>query len=237
MEDLYRLSGTDPEKVDDVLALMQTFDPIGVCARDLGECLLLQARYLEIDTPLLTAIITDHLNHLENKNYKAICRALKVKLNDVIAAVNVIRGLEPRPGRQYSDDQPHYITPDIYVYRLGNEFIIMINDDGMPKLRVNSFYRNAMRQGSKMSGQAKDYMQDKMRSAAWLIRSIHQRQKTIYRVMESILNFQREFFEKGITHLKPMVLRDVAEDIGMLNRPSAGSPRTSTYTHRWVFLN
>lgn len=230
MEDLYRLSGTDPEKVDDVLALMQTFDPIGVCARDLGECLLLQARYLEIDTPLLTAIITDHLNHLENKNYKAICRALKVKLNDVIAAVNVIRGLEPRPGRQYSDDQPHYITPDIYVYRLGNEFIIMINDDGMPKLRVNSFYRNAMRQGSKMSGQAKDYMQDKMRSAAWLIRSIHQRQKTIYRVMESILNFQREFFEKGITHLKPMVLRDVAEDIGM-HESTISRVTTNKYVH------
>jgi len=230
MENLYRLCDAEPAKVDAVLALMQTFDPVGVCARDLGECLLLQARHLEIDTPLLTAIITDHLNHLENKNYKAICRALKVKLNDVIAAVGVIRGLEPRPGRQYSDDQPQYITPDIYVYRLGDEFIIMINDDGMPKLRVNSFYRNALRKGSKMSGQAKDYMQDKMRSAAWLIRSIHQRQKTIYRVMESILNFQRDFFEKGITHLKPMVLRDVAEDIGM-HESTISRVTTNKYVH------
>jgi len=230
MEDLYRMCEASPEKVDDVLYLMQTFDPVGICARDLGECLLLQARHLGIDTPLLTAVITDHLNHLENKNYKAICRALKVKLNDVIAVVKVIRGLEPRPGRQYNDEQPHYITPDIYVYKLGDEFIIMINDDGMPKLRVNSFYRSALRKGAKIEGKAKDYMQDKMRSAAWLIRSIHQRQKTIYRVMESILNFQREFFEKGITHLKPMVLRDVAEDIGM-HESTISRVTTNKYAH------
>ena len=230
MENLYRMCNAAPERVDTMLTLMQTFDPIGVCARDLGECLLLQIRYLEIDTPLLTAIITDHLNHLENKNYRAICRALKVKLNDVIAAVNVIKGLEPRPGRQYNDEQPHYITPDIYVHKLGDEFIIMINDDGMPKLRVNSFYRNAIKRGQKITGEAKNYMQDKMRSAAWLIRSIHQRQKTIYRVMESILNFQRTFFEKGITHLKPMVLRDVAEDIGM-HESTISRVTTNKYAH------
>lgn len=230
MENLYRTSNAAPEKVDTMLALMQTFDPIGVCARDLGECLLLQIRYLKIDTPLLTAIITDHLNHLENKNYRAICRTLKVKLNDVIAAVNVIKGLEPRPGRQYNDEPPHYITPDIYVYKLGGEFIIMINDDGMPKLRINSFYRNATKRGQKITGEAKDYMRDKMRSAAWLIRSIHQRQKTIYRVMESILNFQRKFFEKGITHLKPMVLRDVAEDIGM-HESTISRVTTNKYAH------
>ncbi len=230
MENLYRMCDAPPEKVDAVLALMQTFDPIGVCARDLGECLLLQARHLEIDTPLLTSIITDHLTHLENKNYKAICRALKVKLNDVIATVNVLRGLEPRPGRQYNDEQPQYIIPDIYVYRLGDEFIIMINDDGLPKLRVNSFYRNALRRGEKITGKAKDYMQDKMRSAAWLIRSTHQRQKTIYRVMESILNFQQDFFEKGIAHLKPMVLRDVAEDIGM-HESTISRVTTNKYAH------
>jgi len=230
MENLYRTCNVAPEKVDTMLTQMQTFDPIGVCARDLGECLLLQIRYLKIDTPLLTAIITDHLNHLENKNYRAICRALKAKLNDVIAAVNVIRGLEPRPGRQYNDEQPHYITPDIYVYKLGSEFIIMINDDGMPKLRINSFYRNATKRGQKITSEAKDYMRDKMRSAAWLIRSIHQRQKTIYRVMESILNFQRKFFEKGITHLKPMVLRDVAEDIGM-HESTISRVTTNKYAH------
>jgi RNA polymerase sigma-54 factor len=133
----------------------------------------------------------------------------------VYAAVKVIQALEPRPGRQYSDEMPQYITPDIYVYKLENEFVILLNDDGMPKLRVNSYYKRAITEGEKISAQAKDYIQEKMRSATWLIRSIHQRQKTIYKVMESILKFQSEFFEKGIAYLKPMVLRDVAQDIAM----------------------
>jgi len=215
LEDLARVSGATVEEADDVLFLMQSFDPIGVCARDLKECLLLQSRHLGLNNTLVTDIISNHLNHLENKNYKAICKALKVTMDEVIAAVNVIRGLEPKPGRQFSDDEPQYITPDIFVYKTEDDFVIVINDDGMPKLRVNSFYKKAIAGSGDIGGQAKDYIQDKMRSAAWLIRSIHQRQKTIYRVMESILKFQREFFEKGITLLKPMVLRDVAEDISM----------------------
>jgi RNA polymerase sigma-54 factor len=132
-----------------------------------------------------------------------------------VAAVNIIKGLEPRPGRQFSDDAPHYINPDIYVYKLEDDFIIVLNDDGMPKLRVNHYYQNAMGKGGLLAGSAREYMQEKMRAAAWLIKSIQQRQKTIYRVMESILKFQREFFERGIAYLKPMILKDVAEDIDM----------------------
>jgi RNA polymerase sigma-54 factor len=215
LEELARSSNSTVEDVDDVLFLMQTFDPIGVCARDLGECLLLQAKHFGLDNTLITDIITHHIKDLENKNYKAICKSLKVGLDNVISAVNIIRGLEPKPGRQFSDETPQYITPDIFVYKAEDEFVIVINDDGMPKLKVNSFYKKAISNGENVTGQAKDYIQDKLRSAAWLIRSIHQRQKTIYRVMESILKFQHEFFEKGIAYLKPMVLRDVAEDIGM----------------------
>ena len=209
------MAGVEAEDVDEVLFLLQSFDPIGVCARDLTECLLLQARQLGLQNSLVAQIISNHLNHLENKNYKAICRALKVSLDEVIAAVNVITNLEPKPGRKFSDEQPQYITPDIYVYKTEDDYAIVINDDGLPKLRVNPFYKQAITQNKDVSGNARDYIQDKLRSAAWLIRSIHQRQKTIYKVMESILKFQREFFNKGITHLKPMVLRDVAEDIGM----------------------
>ncbi len=215
LEDLVAASGASPEQVQDALELVQSFDPVGVGARDLGECLLIQARHLKIDTPLITAIIENHMNHLENKNYKAISRALKIKFDEVVEAVNVIRGLEPRPGRAYSDETPQYIVPDIYVYKVDDEFVIMLNDDGMPKLRVNSLYKKSLRQKAKLPGEAENYIQDKMRSAAWLIKSIHQRQKTIYKVMESILRYQREFFEKGIAHLKPMVLRDVAQDIEM----------------------
>jgi len=215
IEDLARMSESDPTKVRAVLELVQTFDPIGVCATDLKECLMLQAQYLAVDNTLITEIINGHLGNLEKKNYKAICRALKVNMDDVVAAVNIIRGLEPRPGRQYSEETAQYIIPDIYVYKFDSEFVIMLNDDGMPKLRVNSFYKKSLSHGKKISGEAEDYIQDKLRSAAWLIKSIHQRQKTIYRVMESILRYQEEFFEKGISHLKPMVLRDVAHDIGM----------------------
>jgi RNA polymerase sigma-54 factor len=215
VEDLARMSESDPAQVEAVLELIQTFDPIGVCARDLQECLMLQAKYLDVDNTLVTEIIKSHLANLEKKNYKAICRTLKANMDDVIAAVNIIRGLEPRPGRQFSGETAPYIIPDIYVYKFDNEFVIMLNDDGMPKLRVNSFYKKSLSHEKKISGEAEDYIQDKLRSAAWLIKSIHQRQKTIYKVMESILRYQEEFFEKGIAYLKPMVLRDVANDIGM----------------------
>ncbi|MEE8552964.1 MAG: RNA polymerase factor sigma-54 [Desulfobacterales bacterium] len=215
VEDIANESGANPDKVEQILSLMQTFDPIGVCARNLSECLLIQARYFELDDTIVIEIITNHLNHLENKNYKAICKVLKTNIEDIISAVNVIIGLDPRPGLQFLDEEPQYITPDIYVYKLDDNFVIMLNDDGMPKLRVNPYYKSAVKNGKKMPDNVKDYVQEKMRSATWLIRSIHQRQKTIYKVMESILKFQRVFFDKGIEYLKPMVLRDVAEDIEM----------------------
>jgi RNA polymerase sigma-54 factor len=214
-DEIAEMSDSSNEKVEEILALMQTFDPIGVCARDLKECLLLQAKHLGLDDTIVTEIITNHLPNLEKRNYKIICKTLKKSLDEVVSAVNVITSLEPKPGREFSDETPQYINPDIYVYKLENDFVILLNDDGMPKLRVNSFYKNSITRGKKISGDAEDYIQDKMRSAAWLIKSIHQRQKTIYRVMESILSYQREFFEQGIAYLKPMVLRDVAQDIGM----------------------
>jgi len=214
-EEIAQSSQLPLEEIERVLAMLQTFDPIGVCARDLKECLLIQARHLGFEGTLITAIIDNHLPDLERKNYKAVCKALKISMDEVVSAVNVIKAMEPRPGRQFSDDTAQYINPDIYVYKMENDFVIMLNDDGMPKLRINSLYKRSISRGKKISGEAENYIQDKMRSAAWLIKSIHQRQKTIYRVMESILRFQRDFFEKGVAHLKPMVLRDVAQDIGM----------------------
>jgi RNA polymerase sigma-54 factor len=215
VEEIARMSDSDTKKVEKVLSLLQTFDPVGICARNLKECLLLQTKHLKIDDTLVTNIITDHLGNLEKRNYKAICKALKTSIENVIAAVNIIQKLEPKPGREFSDENPQYITPDIYVHKLENDFVVMLNDDGMPKLRVSSFYKKSISHGNKITGEVEDYIQDKLRSAAWLIKSIHQRQKTIYRVMESILKFQRDFFEKGISNLKPMVLRDVAQDIDM----------------------
>jgi RNA polymerase sigma-54 factor len=215
VEEIAMMSNSSVEAVEDLLAKMQSFDPIGVCARDLKECLLIQANHFAFENTIVTDIISNHLHDLEKKNYKGICKALKTNMDEVVSAVNVIKAFEPKPGRQFSDETPQYINPDIHVYKLEGDFVIMLNDDGMPKLRVNSFYKRTISQGKKISGEAENYIQDKIRSAAWLIKSIHQRQKTIYKVMESILGFQREFFEQGIAHLKPMVLRDVAQDIGM----------------------
>lgn len=215
-EDLTRMSGSAPHKVEQVLSEMQTFDPAGVCARNLNECLLIQTDNLGLSDTLVTRIITDHLNHLEIKNYRAISRALKVSLEEIHSAVDVIKGLEPKPGREFNDEEDRYIVPDIYVYKMENDFVIMLNDDGMPKLRISAYYKSALRRGEKgVSGKTKEYIQEKLRSASWLIKSIHQRQKTIYRVMESLLRFQSDFFEHGIAHLRPLVLRDVAEDIEM----------------------
>ena len=230
LEELIKAADADMETVEDVLFLMQSFDPIGVCSRDLKECLLIQAKFFKLDDTIVTQIIGNHLNHLENKNYKAITKALRISMDDVLKAVNIIKDLEPKPGREYSDEEPHYITPDIYVYKFENDFIITLNEDGMPKLQLNSLYKNAVKEDAKGQENVKDYLQEKMRSAAWLIRSIHQRQKTIYKVMESILKFQKEFFEKGVSHLKPMVLRDVAEDIEM-HESTISRVTTNKYAH------
>jgi RNA polymerase sigma-54 factor len=215
VEEIAIMSGSSVDAVEALLTKMQTFDPVGVCARDLKECLLIQAAHFGFENTIVTDIISNHLSDLEKKNFRGICKALKTSMEQVVSAVNVIKAFEPKPGRQFSEETPQYINPDIYVYKLDDDFVIMLNDDGMPKLRVNSFYKSSISRGKKISGEAEDYIQDKIRSAAWLIKSIHQRQKTIYKVMESILGFQRDFFESGIAYLKPMVLRDVAQDIGM----------------------
>jgi len=220
----------EPAEVEEFLKVMQTFDPVGVCSRDLRECLLLQARHLGLDNTLVVDIIENHLSHLQNRNFKALSRALKRDMKEIVAAVDIIKQLEPKPGRLFSEEEAQHIIPDIYVYKMDNEFVIWLNDNGMPRLKVNSYYRRALGKNGKLSDSAREYMQEKMRSATWLIRSIHQRQKTIYRVMESILKFQREFFEKGVAYLKPMVLRNVAEDIGM-HESTISRVTTNKYVH------
>ena len=215
VDDIAGMSGSSPEKVTEVLTALQSFTPAGVCTRNLKESLAMQIKQLGLENSIVNEIILHHLNHLENKNYNAIAKALKISIDDVISAVDIIQMLEPRPGRLFSDEEPKYITPDIFIYKLDNEFMIVLNDDGMPKLRINSYYKNTMKRNSKFLDKEREYIDAKMRSAAWLIRSIHQRQKTIFKVMESILGFQQDFFKRGSAYLKPMVLRDVAQDIGM----------------------
>ena len=214
------------EEIEIVLEKIQSFDPVGVGARSLAECMLIQAMHYGEDDDLVIKIIKSHLGNLEKKNYQAIARDLKIEIEEVYEAAKVIMDFDPRPGRQYSADEPRYITPDVYVHKVGDKYFVVPNDDGLPKLKISSFYRSALDD----SKGAKEYIQDKLRSAQWLIRSIQQRQRTIIKVTESIIKFQREFFDKGIAFLKPLILRDVAEDIGM-HESTISRVTTAKYVH------
>ncbi len=216
----------DVELVDEVLMEIQTFDPLGVGARSLAECMLIQAMHYGEDDDLVVKMIKDHLGNLEKKNYQAIARDLKEPLEEIYEAAKVIMEFDPRPGRQYSTDEPHYITPDVYIHKVADKFFVVPNDDGLPKLKISNFYRAVF---DRKDG-AKDYIKEKLRSAQWLIRSIQQRQRTIIKVTESIIKFQREFFDKGISHLKPLILRDVAEDISM-HESTISRVTTNKYVH------
>jgi RNA polymerase sigma-54 factor len=221
-------AGLGLEFCEGVLRKVQGLDPVGVAARDLRECLLIQVKVLNADTPEIVAIIERHLKHLESKNYAAIAKDLKISIEEVVKAVKVISHLEPKPGRAFSGEEPQYITPDVYVHKMGEKYVTVLNDDGLSKLRISGMYRAALKNGQ--AGEAKEYIQDKLRSAVWLIRSIHQRQRTIYKVTESIVKFQKDFLDKGIAHLKPLILRDVAEDIGM-HESTVSRVTTNKYVH------
>ena len=229
--DLVALAGeldNDVEYVEEVLEMLQRFDPIGVAARDLKECLLIQARFLELGA-IVEDIISDHLENLERKNYQAIVRGVGVDLDEVIEATKLIIQLEPRPGRPYAGDAARYITPDIYIKKNEDgEYKALLNEDGMPRLKISRFYRNALREAA--GSETKKYVTEKLNSAAWLIRSIQQRQKTIVKVTESIIRFQRSFLDSGVEHLKPLILRDVAEDIGM-HESTVSRVTTNKYVH------
>ncbi|MEL7370035.1 MAG: RNA polymerase factor sigma-54 [Myxococcota bacterium] len=216
------------DHVERVLGLVQQFEPPGIAARNITECLRNQLAIQGNTNPLAEKLVDEYLPELEKRNYQAIAKKEEVELEEVGAALKIIQRLDPRPARNFGGENSIYITPDIYVYKVGDEFVIVQNEDGMPMLRVSKYYRTALSDG--MNGAAKNYVQEKLRSAQWLIRSIHQRQRTIYKVMESILRFQRDFFEKGIEHLKPLILRDVAEDIGM-HESTISRVTTNKYVH------
>ena len=230
LEEISRVTGYPMERVLGTLAILQNFDPVGVAARDTRECLLIQIRFQNLGGTLVEKIITDHLGDLENRKYDQIAKSLSVPVTDVLAAVTVLKGLEPKPGRTYSDEETIYITPDIYVFKVGDAYEIVQNEDGLPKLRINAYYKDVLRGGNSLSDNAKIYIQEKLRSAAWLIKSIHQRQRTIYRVTESIVRFQRGFLDNGITQLRPLVLRDVAENIEM-HESTVSRVTTNKYVH------
>lgn len=228
LDEVSALTGTTPEAVERALCRVQTFDPVGVCARDLRECLLIQARTHHPDNERLALLIERHLPDLERRNFATIARGLRCSLDEVRTLVETIQGMEPKPGRAFASDDVVYIQPDVYVFKVGNEYVTVLNEDGLPRLRISPYYEQAL--SGPGSDKAREFVQEKLRSAMWLIRSIQQRQSTIRRVTESIMRFQRSFLEKGVSHLRPLVLRDVAEDVGM-HESTISRVTTNKYVH------
>jgi RNA polymerase sigma-54 factor len=215
LEDICSETHLPMEVVEGVLRRVQQFDPVGVAARDLKECLLIQLEQMSPRDSLAERIVSEHLSLLKNRNYPAIAKRLGVSLERVNRAASLIAKLDPKPGKAFGGEAVQEIVPDVYVYKVEGDYVIYLNDDGIPRLKINSLYRNVLN-GSRLAPEGdRKYIQDKLRSALWLIRSIHQRQRTIYKVAKSIVTFQRGFLDSGIQALKPLVLRDVAEDIQM----------------------
>jgi len=206
--------GVDVSEVERVLKEVQRFEPLGVAARELRECLLIQAEQLHPSDGLTVRILQDYFDLFRKGNVDGIIRKLKVPSNYVKDAIRAIVSLNPKPGRLYNNSDTIYIVPDIYIVKIGNDYSIMVNDEGLPRLKISPFYQKELHSGD-CPPNAKEYIHDKMRGAVWLMKCIHQRQRTIYKVTESILKFQKDFFDKGIDHLKPLILKDVADDIGM----------------------
>lgn len=227
IEDLAREAEIDPEDAEVVLREMQEWDPIGVCSRSLQECLKVQAEAYGYDD-LEVSIIDKHLHNLEKHNYQAIARDLKVTVEEVYEAVKQIQKLESRPARNFTetDDKTIAITPDVYVVKDGDKFSVTDNDRGVQRLYINE----ALTKQLLKDPQAKEFIGEKLRNAQWLIRAIEQRRKTIIRVTECIVDKQREFFERGVAFLKPMILRDVAEAVGM-HESTISRVTTNKYVH------
>jgi len=232
IEEIAREEGVDAQELLEMVPFLHEFDPPGVGARNLKECLLIQAKHLQEDTHDLVQIIENHMSDLEKKNYPAIAKAMGKDLQEILDISQIILGMEPKPGRAFVPNETIFITPDVYVYKVGEEYVVSLNEDGLPRLRISNLYRNLLKNDDKSEGgkNTQDYVQDKLRSAIWLIKSIHQRQRTIYKVAESIVKHQTEFFEKGPAYIRPMILRDIANDIGM-HESTVSRVTTNKYVH------
>jgi RNA polymerase sigma-54 factor len=231
IEEIAREEECDQAELEANLPFLHEFDPAGVGARDLKECLLIQAKHIEEDTNDLVKLLNDHLKDLEKKNYAGIAKAMNLPMEDVVEMCKIIYSMDPKPGRVYMPQDTQFVTPDVYVYKVGEEYMVALNEDGLPRLRISNLYKNILKgeQSTSTEG-AQSYIQEKLRSAVWLIKSIHQRQRTIYKVTESIVKHQLDFFEKGPGFIKPMILRDIANDIGM-HESTVSRVTTNKYVH------
>ncbi len=229
-------------EVESTLTFVQSLDPPGVAARDLRECLLRQLEVLGAVDDTLRIIINEHLDRLQGPRQKDLASDLGITPGELAHYAEVIRGLDPRPGQKYNATASQYVVPDVYVVRIDNEYQVLLNEDGLPRLRISPVYRRMAERGSDESGEAKAYVREKLRNAFRLIKSLEERQRTIYKVARSIVRYQRDFLDYGIERIRPLILRDVADDIGMhestvsrvVNNKYMHTPR-GLFEMRWFF--
>jgi RNA polymerase sigma-54 factor len=214
-EDLASAIETDLQTVSEAISLVHSFDPPGVGARDLKECLLLQLNSLNLGQTLIENVVRNHMEYLERKKYGNLAKLCNCSLDDVMAAVKIIEALEPRPGRSFSSMETNYVVPDVYISKTDEGYQIVLNEEGMPKLILNSSYRKLLMRKDMLTKEEREFLKEKLKRATELIKSLDQRNKTIYKVSESILKFQIDFFDRGKQNLKPLNLKDIATDIGM----------------------
>lgn len=229
LEDLIAASSLEREHALDLLKTIQHLDPVGCASKDLQECLLVQAQAMEDYVPLVELIIKNHLQDLMKKDYKTIAKVLGSTQDQIRSAELVIHSFHPKPGRLISPEDTHYVTPDIYVKFVGDELVVQLNDEGVPRLRISKLYQSLLKSFDNKS-ETSEYVQDKLRSAMWLIKSIENRQKTIDKVAHAIVKYQPEFFKKGPAFLKPMILKDIANEIGM-HESTVSRVTTNKYMH------
>ena len=216
IDELSQQSGLPVRDMERALTLIQRFDPMGVGARDLKECLMIQIKQLELHGTIIEGIIQGHLTDLEKRRYQNIAKALNVTVQEILEASHfIINELEPKPGRPFLPSDTNYMVPDVYIAKIEDHYAIQLNDEGLPRVRINPYYKKLLHRTEGIDKATKEYVEERLRSAQWLIKGMEQRNKTIYRVAESIVKFQQDFFDQGIAQLKPMVLKNVAEDIGM----------------------
>jgi RNA polymerase sigma-54 factor len=215
IDEIAALGDWDIAAVERALENIQTFDPVGVAARDLQECLLLQVRHLGLAGTPVEILVRDHLRNLQNHRIPELARALGVEPEEIKAHLEVIKHLDPKPGARYTPADSQYVIPDVYIVKTDEGYRAQLNEDGLPQLRISPVYRRLLDKGGETTDETRAYVKEKFRSALWLLKSVDQRQKTILKVATSIITFQRDFLDRGIEHLRPLVLRDVANDIGM----------------------
>jgi RNA polymerase sigma-54 factor len=230
LESLAEATEVELPRLEEALRLVQSFEPTGVGARDLRECLLLQLESRPDQHPLAKELIRNHLGDLEGRQWERVADKLGVSAREIQAAVHFITTLEPKPGRTFGTEDPRYITPDVYIVKVDDRFLVVLNDDGLPRLRISPYYRSLLANKAGNGREVREYLEGRMRSALWLIRSIEQRQRTLYKVADSLVKFQRKFLEEGITALRPLTLKEVAEDIGM-HESTVSRVTTNKYIH------